>query len=124
MEQADAGATARWRVGFTNGYFDLLHQGHIQLLEQARAACDRLIVGVNADTSVRRQKGLPHPVQPEAAERRWLASFACVDQVCLYDEDSPEALIEALRPDVLIKGANHAARTSPGPIWCVAGAPG
>jgi D-beta-D-heptose 7-phosphate kinase/D-beta-D-heptose 1-phosphate adenosyltransferase len=98
-----------WRVGFTNGYFDLLHQGHIQLLEQARAACDRLIVGVNSDTSVRRQKGLPHPVQPEAARAAVLASFAFVDQVCLFEEDTPEALIETLRPDVLIKGANHAA---------------
>src|SRR3984957_12642759 len=109
VEQAERWRHRGWRVGFTNGYFDLLHQGHIQLLEQARAACDRLIVGLNADTSVRRQKGSPHPVQPEAARAAVLASFACVDQVCLYEEDTPEALIEALRPDVLIKGANHAA---------------
>jgi D-beta-D-heptose 7-phosphate kinase / D-beta-D-heptose 1-phosphate adenosyltransferase len=108
-EQAERWRHRGWRVGFTNGYFDLLHQGHIQLLEEARAACDRLIVGLNADASVRRQKGSPHPVQPEAARAAVLASFACVDQVCVYEEDSPEALIEALRPDVLIKGANHAA---------------
>src|SRR3954469_10256884 len=99
VEQAERWRHRGWRVGFTNGYFDLLHQGHIQLLEQARAACDRLIVGVNADVSVRRQKGAPHPVQPEAARAAVLASFACVDQVCLYEEDTPDALIEALRPD-------------------------
>jgi D-beta-D-heptose 7-phosphate kinase/D-beta-D-heptose 1-phosphate adenosyltransferase len=109
VEQAERWRHRGWRVGFTNGYFDLLHQGHIQLLEQARAACDRLIVGLNADTSVRRQKGVPHPVQPEPARAAVLASFACVDLVCLYEEDTPEAMIEALRPDVLIKGANHAA---------------
>jgi D-beta-D-heptose 7-phosphate kinase/D-beta-D-heptose 1-phosphate adenosyltransferase len=109
VEQAERWRHRGWRVGFTNGYFDLLHQGHIQLLEQARAACDRLVVGLNADTCVRRHKGTPHPVQPEAARAAVLASFACVDQVCLYEEDTPEALIEALRPDVLIKGANHAA---------------
>jgi D-beta-D-heptose 7-phosphate kinase/D-beta-D-heptose 1-phosphate adenosyltransferase len=109
VEQAERWRHRGWRVGFTNGYFDLLHQGHIQLLEQARATCDRLIVGLNADSSVRRQKGSPHPVQPEAARAAVLASFACVDQVCLYEEDTPEALIAALRPDVLIKGANHAA---------------
>ena len=109
VEQAERWRHRGWRVGFTNGYFDLLHQGHIQLLEQARAACDRLIVGLNADTSVRRQKGQPHPVQPEAARAAVLASFACVDQVCLFEDDTPESLIAVLRPDVLIKGANHAA---------------
>ena len=107
VEQAERWRHRGWRVGFTNGYFDLLHQGHIHLLEQARASCDRLIVGVNSDTSVRRLKGVPHPVQPEAARAAVLASFACVDEVCLFEEDTPEALIEALRPDVLIKGANH-----------------
>ncbi|HET6306012.1 MAG TPA: PfkB family carbohydrate kinase, partial [Rhodopila sp.] len=67
VEQAERWRHRGWRVGFTNGFFDLLHQGHIALLEQARASCDRLIVGLNSDTSVRRQKGAPHPVQPEAA---------------------------------------------------------
>ncbi|PPQ27992.1 PfkB family carbohydrate kinase [Rhodopila globiformis] len=108
VEQAERWRHRGWRVGFTNGYFDLLQPGDIHLLEQARAACDRLIVGVNSDSSVRRSKGLPHPVQPEAARAAVLASFACVDQVCLFDEDTPESLIEALRPEVLIKGANHA----------------
>ncbi|HEX2940940.1 MAG TPA: bifunctional heptose 7-phosphate kinase/heptose 1-phosphate adenyltransferase [Rhodopila sp.] len=108
-EQAERWRHRGWRVGFTNGIFDLLHQGHIHLLEQARASCDRLIVGLNTDVSVRRLKGPPHPVQPEAARAAVLASFACVDEVCLFEEDSPESLIEAIRPDVLIKGANHAA---------------
>src|ERR1700761_815695 len=103
VEQAERWRHRGWRVGFTNGYFDLLHQGHIQLLEQARAACDRLIVGLNADTSVRRQKDATAPVQPGAARAAVLASFACVDLVCLFEEDSPEGLVEALRPDVLIK---------------------
>lgn len=109
VEQAERWRHRGWRVGFTNGCFDLLHPGHIQLLEQARAACDRLIVGLNSDSSVNRLKGMPHPVQPEAARAAVLASFACVDQVCLFEENTPEALIEALRPEVLIKGANHAA---------------
>ncbi len=107
-EQAERWRHRGWRVGFTNGHFDLLHQGHIHLLEQARAACDRLIVGVNTDSSVQRLRGAPHPVQPEAARAAVLASFACVDEVCLFEEDSPEALIEALRPDVLVKGGTHA----------------
>ena len=102
VEQAERWRHRGWRVGFTNGFFDLLHPGHIALLEQARAACDRLIVGLNSDTSVRRQKGPPHPVQPEAARAAVLASFACVDQVCMFGEDAPDTLIEALRPDVLI----------------------
>ena len=108
-EQAERWRHRGWRVGFTNGHFDLLHQGHIHLLERARASCDRLIVGVNTDSSTQRLKGAPHPVQPEAARAAVLASFACVDEVCLFDTDTPEALIEALRPDVLIKGANHVA---------------
>ncbi len=107
VEQAERWRHRGWRVGFTNGFFDLLHQGHIHLLEQARARCDRLIVGLNSDTSVRRLKGSPHPVQPEAARAAVLASFACVDQVCLFEGDTPESLIEALRPDVLVKGANQ-----------------
>ncbi|WP_428485534.1 PfkB family carbohydrate kinase [Rhodopila sp.] len=107
VEQAERWRHRGWRVGFTNGFFDLLHQGHIHLLEQARARCDRLIVGVNSDTSVHRLKGAPHPVQPEAARAAVLASFACVDEVCLFEEDTPEALIEALRPDVLVKGGTQ-----------------
>ena len=84
------------------------------MLEQARGSCDRLIVGLNTDTSARRQKGPPHPVQPEAARAAVLASFACVDQVCLFEEHSPEALIEVLRPDVLIKRPTNASEDDAG----------
>jgi len=104
---------SRWRrasltVGFTNGCFDLLHPGHISLLRQARAACDRLIVGLNSDSSVRRLKGDKRPVQGEAARGAVLASLADVDLVAVFAEDTPLMLIEAVRPDVLIKGADYA----------------
>jgi D-beta-D-heptose 7-phosphate kinase/D-beta-D-heptose 1-phosphate adenosyltransferase len=103
----------RWRhagasTGFTNGVFDLLHPGHVRLLEQARAACDHLIVGVNSDASARRLKGPDRPVQPEAARAAVLASLASVDLVCIFEEDTPRALIRMLRPDVLVKGADYA----------------
>jgi D-beta-D-heptose 7-phosphate kinase/D-beta-D-heptose 1-phosphate adenosyltransferase len=102
----------RWRhsglrTGFTNGVFDLLHPGHVHLLEQAAGACDHLIVGVNSDASVRRLKGPGRPVQPEAARAAVLASLASVDLVCVFEEDTPEALIAALRPDLLVKGADY-----------------
>ncbi|MGE0726166.1 MAG: D-glycero-beta-D-manno-heptose-7-phosphate kinase [Alphaproteobacteria bacterium] len=95
------------RVGFTNGCFDLLHPGHVALIKAARAACDRLVVGLNSDDSVRRLKGDSRPVQNEAARATVLASLADVDQVVVFDEDTPIALIEALRPDVLVKGADY-----------------
>jgi D-beta-D-heptose 7-phosphate kinase/D-beta-D-heptose 1-phosphate adenosyltransferase len=112
-EQAERWRRRGWRVGFANGHFDLLSHGHIHLLEQARAACDRLIVGVNTDASTQRLRGAPYPVQPEAARAAVLASFACVDAVCLFDTNTPAALIEALRPDVLVKGGNHPADDVP-----------
>ena len=96
-----------WRVGFTNGCFDLLHPGHLHLLEEAREACDRLVVGLNSDPSVRRLKGAGRPVQPEAARAAVLASLASVDLVTVFEEDTPEALIGALHPDMLVKGANY-----------------
>jgi D-beta-D-heptose 7-phosphate kinase/D-beta-D-heptose 1-phosphate adenosyltransferase len=104
---------ARWRrqgfkVGFTNGVFDLLHPGHVSLMRQARAACDRLIVGLNSDASVKRLKGPERPVQPEAARAAVLASLADVDLVVSFGADTPLKLIEALRPDVLVKGADYA----------------
>ena len=102
----------RWRleglrVGFTNGCFDLLHPGHISLLEQARGACDRLIVGLNSDSSTRRLKGDGRPVQPEQARALVLASLISVDAVVLFEEDTPIAAIEAIRPDLLVKGADY-----------------
>ena len=104
---------ARWRrqglkVGFTNGCFDLLHPGHVSLLEQSRGACDRLIVGLNSDASVQRLKGPSRPVQSEAARAVMLGSLASVDMVVIFGEDTPLRLIEMLKPDVLVKGADYA----------------
>ncbi len=91
----------------TNGCFDLLHPGHVSLLEQARAATDRLLVGLNSDSSTRRLKGDDRPIQPESARAQVLASLASVDLVVVFAEDTPMALLEALRPDVLVKGADY-----------------
>jgi D-beta-D-heptose 7-phosphate kinase/D-beta-D-heptose 1-phosphate adenosyltransferase len=103
---------ARWRrkgqkVGFTNGCFDLLHPGHISLISQARAQCDRLVVGLNSDQSVKRLKGESRPVQSETSRATVLASLANVDLVVIFDEDTPFDLIKALMPDVLVKGADY-----------------
>jgi D-beta-D-heptose 7-phosphate kinase / D-beta-D-heptose 1-phosphate adenosyltransferase len=102
----------RWRrkgqkVGFTNGCFDLLHPGHVAILSQAKAACDRLVVGLNSDASVQRLKGPTRPVQSEASRATVLSSLAPVDMVVIFGEDTPLRLIEALRPDVLVKGADY-----------------
>lgn len=109
IEHAERWRHRGWKVGFTNGCFDLLHPGHIHLLEQARAGCDRLIVAINSDASTRRLKGAPHPIQPEAARAALLASLASVDLVCVFDDDTPASLIQAVRPDVLVKGGNYQA---------------
>ncbi|MBV9522265.1 MAG: D-glycero-beta-D-manno-heptose-7-phosphate kinase [Alphaproteobacteria bacterium] len=102
----------RWRrrglkIGFTNGCFDLLHPGHVSLIEQSRGACDRLIVGLNSDESVRRLKGDGRPVQNEAARAQVLASLASVDLVVTFAEDTPAEIIAAVRPDILVKGADY-----------------
>ncbi len=96
------------RIGFTNGCFDLLHPGHLHLLAQARAACDRLVVGLNSDSSARRLKGAGRPVQDEATRAAMLAALPEVDLVTVFDEDTPAALIETLHPDALIKGGDYA----------------
>ena len=93
---------------FTNGVFDLLHTGHIALLEAARTAGDALVVGVNTDASVRRLgKGPDRPLVAEGERARVLAALAAVDCVVLFGEDTPLALIERLHPDVLVKGADY-----------------
>lgn len=99
------------KIGFTNGCFDLLHPGHISLLRQARAACDRLIVGLNSDASVKRLKGEARPVQNEQSRAAVLASLADVDMVVLFGEDTPYELIRALHPDILVKGADYTVAT-------------
>jgi D-beta-D-heptose 7-phosphate kinase/D-beta-D-heptose 1-phosphate adenosyltransferase len=95
------------RIGFTNGCFDLLHAGHVTLLEQAREACDRLVVGLNSDDSVARLKGPTRPVQPVCSRSAVLAALSSVDLVVVFHEDTPLSLIEAMRPDVLVKGADY-----------------
>ena len=95
------------RVGFTNGCFDLLHPGHVMLLAKARQRCDRLVVGLNSDASTGRLKGDGRPVQGEAARAVVLASLASVDMVVVFAEDTPIDLIEAIRPEVLVKGADY-----------------
>lgn len=104
---------ARWRathtgsVVFTNGVFDLLHRGHVDLLVAARAEGDALIVGVNSDASVRRLKGPARPVRREADRAYVLAALEMVDAVVLFEQDTPLELIRALGPDVLVKGGDY-----------------
>lgn len=105
---AEALRAAGRRVVFTNGVFDILHPGHIRYLQQARALGDALIVGLNADASVRRNKGPERPVIDEQERAEILAALACVDAVVIFGEDTPAAIIEAIRPDVLVKGADWA----------------
>lgn len=93
---------------FTNGVFDLLHPGHVRYLQDARALGDALIVGVNSDRSVRANKGPDRPITPEAERAEILAALACVDGVAIFDEDTPRAIISAIQPDVLVKGADWA----------------
>jgi D-beta-D-heptose 7-phosphate kinase / D-beta-D-heptose 1-phosphate adenosyltransferase len=95
------------RVGFTNGCFDILHPGHVKLLTAARAACDRLIVGLNSDASVKRLKGEGRPVQNERARAEVLAALEAVDLVAIFEEDTPIRLITAIRPSVLAKGGDY-----------------
>ncbi|CAM6054455.1 unnamed protein product [Sphagnum tenellum] len=95
------------KVGFANGCFDLIHPGHVHLLREARNACDRLVVALNTDASVKRLKGLCRPVQNETARATVMASMASVDLVTLFDEDTPLMVIQALRPDVLVKGSDY-----------------
>lgn len=107
---------ALWRaegktVGFTNGCFDLLHPGHVSLLRQAAQRCDKLIVGLNSDASVARLKGPDRPVQSEAARATVLGSLSSVDMVVVFGEDTPLPLIQALKPDLLVKGADYTPET-------------
>lgn len=103
---------AGWRrdglkVGFTNGCFDILHAGHVSILDFARAHCDRLVVGMNTDASVRRLKGEARPIHNEDDRALVLAALAMVDAVVPFAEDTPQELIAALEPDVLVKGSDY-----------------
>ncbi|HET9326557.1 MAG TPA: D-glycero-beta-D-manno-heptose 1-phosphate adenylyltransferase [Candidatus Eisenbacteria bacterium] len=110
----EAGETlAAWRqagesVVFTNGVFDLLHRGHVEYLEEAAALGDRLVVGINADASVRRLKGEQRPLVPDHERAELVGSLACVDLCVIFEEDTPERLIHDVGPDVLVKGGDWA----------------
>ena len=95
------------RVGFTNGCFDILHPGHVKVLTAARGACDRLVVGLNSDASVRRLKGEGRPVQDERARAEVLAALEAVDLVVIFEEDTPIKLIARVKPSVLVKGGDY-----------------
>jgi D-beta-D-heptose 7-phosphate kinase / D-beta-D-heptose 1-phosphate adenosyltransferase len=95
------------RVGFTNGCFDILHPGHVKVLTAARGACDRLIVGLNSDASVKRLKGEARPVQDERARAEVLAALEAVDLVVVFEDDTPIGLITAIKPSVLVKGGDY-----------------
>lgn len=113
MTLADAAEQAeRWRarggtIGFTNGCFDLLHPGHISTLQQAKEACDYLVVAINSDDSVKRLKGPTRPVQDETARAAILSAMACVDMVVIFEEDTPIESLKAIRPDILVKGGQY-----------------
>ena len=95
------------KVVFTNGCFDILHHGHLDLLAKAANHGNVLVVGVNTDSSVQRLKGPSRPVTNEQDRLFQLASLLCTDAVCLFDEDTPEALIKLIKPDVLVKGGDY-----------------
>jgi D-beta-D-heptose 7-phosphate kinase/D-beta-D-heptose 1-phosphate adenosyltransferase len=107
QEPLAAWRTQGLRVGFTNGVFDLLHPGHVKVLAQARAACDRLVVGLNSDASVRRLKGNGRPIQSEHARAEVLAALEAVDLVVVFEQDTPLELIRRVKPTVLVKGGDY-----------------
>lgn len=92
---------------FTNGCFDILHVGHVRLLEYCRSIGDRVIVGVNSDDSVRRLKGLDRPVNTQDDRRELLMSLRSVDEVIIFEEDTPYELIRSLLPDIIVKGGDY-----------------
>ena len=108
-ELAEDWRRAGKRIVFTNGVFDLLHPGHVRYLEDARAMGDVLIVAINSDRSVRENKGPSRPVMPEAERAELVAALAAVDAVVVFDDPTPERILRALLPDVLVKGADWAA---------------
>ena len=105
--QADHWRREGKTVGFTNGCFDLMHPGHLSLLHETKFHCDKLIIGLNSDDSVKRLKGPSRPVNGEVERALLLASLSVVDMVVIFEEDTPRAVIEALKPDVLAKGADY-----------------
>src|SRR5204863_9995428 len=115
-------AENKGRVAFTNGVFDLLHTGHIDVLFAARQTADSLVVGINSDESVRRLKGPTRPVRSDAERAYVLAALECVDLVVVFPEDTPLNLVKQLKPDVIVKGADYSEETLVGASearrWC------
>lgn len=95
------------KVVFTNGVFDLLHQGHVRYLQASRALGDKMVLGLNTDASVTRLKGPERPIVPQDARAEVLAALACIDIVVLFEQDTPKELIETVKPDILTKGADY-----------------
>ena len=108
------------KVVFTNGCFDIIHLGHIDYLEKARATGDRLVVGLNTDASVSRLKGPLRPVVDESARARLIAALEFTDAVILFDEPTPVSLIEALKPDILVKGDDYTVKNIAGADFVMA----
>jgi rfaE bifunctional protein nucleotidyltransferase chain/domain len=96
------------RVVFTNGVFDILHPGHLRYLQEARALGDALIVGLNSDASVRRNKGPERPINRQEERAEILEALECIDAVVIFDEETPAEIIRAIQPDILVKGADWA----------------
>jgi rfaE bifunctional protein nucleotidyltransferase chain/domain len=116
--EALAGVLARRRaagacVALTNGTFDLVHVGHLRSLEAARAEADVLVVGINSDASVRTYKGPDRPIVPQAERAELIAGLGCVDYVVIFDEPTADRLVEAIRPEVYVKGADYASKPLP-----------
>lgn len=112
LEQVQRWQAAGEKIVFTNGVFDIVHLGHVDYLEKARAKGDRLVLGLNTDASVRRLgKGSNRPVVGEYARARMVAAFGFVDAVILFDDDTPQHLIEAVKPDILVKGDDYSVQT-------------
>lgn len=124
VEQVERWKKQGLKVGFTNGCFDVLHSGHVGYLSQARARCDRLVVAINADSSVRRLKGPERPVNDEAARAAVIGALGCVDLVVLFgvepeEDDKPLKVIRALTPDLLVKGADYTVATTIGADYVI-----
>jgi len=113
LEAAERARTAGKTIVFANGAFDLLHVGHVRYLQGARREGDWLAVGINSDRSVERAKGPSRPVMPQAERAEIVAALAAVDAVCIFEEDSPAALIAAMRPHVHAKGTDYSAESVP-----------
>ena len=106
-EYRDRLLAAGKKLVFTNGCFDILHKGHVEYLQKAQSFGDKLIVGLNSDASVRRLKGDSRPIQDQESRKIILEALRCVDEVIIFDEDTPYELIRKIQPDVLVKGADY-----------------